>query len=151
MVGCEGNSSSRSVQSADPQPSPSVPSLNFDEACEEYNRVAELINKGVVRATEAFRDRNFELGATISLNHIELLTDLGSKGIGDSNLSPLISDFVSTSVEVESHFAGTPEVIDTYGAGSSEAVAYFNDPNLEILLETQNFKRDQIHAMCGLP
>ncbi len=151
LVGCASDPVSRSVQPTT-APSPQVPGgLDFDEACEEYGRVAQLTNQGNIRAAEAFSNQNFEVGASISRNHIELLSQLSSRSISDQNLSQLISTFVSTSIEVENYFIDLAEVVSIYGVGSSEAIAFTNDPSIEILVETQNFQRDEIHYTCGLP
>ncbi len=159
LVGCASDPVSRSVQPAPAQPtqapSPPPPSaetelgLGFDEACAEYDRVTQLINQGTRRATEAVNNQNWELGASISRNHIELLTDLNSKQITDPNLSPAVAEFVSAYIEFENYFIKFAEIVDAYGAGSPAATAYADDPLNDIILENALFRVEQVDSICG--
>ena len=149
IAGCAPNSVSSPTP---PPPAKQVQEgLTFDAACSEYYRVAQLLHQAVGRGISALEAGNFALSGSISENSLELLFGLGSVDIQDENLSQLISNYVAAAASVESHFVELATVVDTYGPDSSQAVAFSNDPSLEILLEELAFRRSLLHSACDLP
>ena len=151
LVGCAGDPSSTSRAANTPPATSASLSLDFDEACAEYDRVSQLNIKAVQRQTEAARNANFDLGASISENIIELLRALSAKDIRDPELSGLISQYTAQYSEYQRFFIDFAEIANTYGAGSTQANMQINDPEMDILREDVFFLRDQINSVCGLP